>query len=71
MLSGYEMMARREYEATQQQQQQQQYAPLGESKRYNQATDPAFMGAAAWGEGQENVGAKAAQVLGQDDEMVM
>ena len=35
MLSGYEMLARREYEATQQQ-------PLQESKRYNQATDPAF-----------------------------
>jgi hypothetical protein len=69
MLSGYEMLARREYEASQQQ--QQQHAPLGESKRYNRATDPAFMGAGAWGEGQENAGAKGAQVLGQDDEMVM
>jgi hypothetical protein len=65
MLSGYEMLARRDYEA-------QQYTPLGESKRYNQATDPAFMGGGAWGEGQENAGAKGAQgQLGQDDEMVM
>jgi hypothetical protein len=63
MLSGYEMLARRDYEA------QQQYAPLGESKRYNQATDPAFIGN-GWGEGQENVGAKGMQ-LGQDDEMMM
>jgi hypothetical protein len=62
MVSGYEMLARREYEAT-------QSAPLGESKRYNRATDPAFMGAGAWGEGQENAGAKGGQVF--DDEMVM
>jgi hypothetical protein len=64
MLSGYEMLARREYEATQLQQQ-----PLRESTRYNQATDPAFMSGGVWGEGQENAGAK--QMFGQDDEMVM
>jgi hypothetical protein len=64
MLSGYEMLARRDYEA-------QEYAPLRESKRYNQATDPAFLGNGAWSEGQENAGAKAAQGQPQDDEMMM
>lgn len=37
MMSGYEMLAQREYEST-------QALALAESKRYNQATDPAFRG---------------------------
>lgn len=50
MASGYEMLARRDYEQSQRRAQQemqdmqmQQGAALQEIKRYRQATDPAFM----------------------------
>jgi hypothetical protein len=47
MTSGYEMMARREYE-----QSSQEEAPLKESSKYNQATDPVY-NSGLW---QKNVG---------------
>jgi hypothetical protein len=47
MTSGYEMMARREYEKS-----AQEEAPLKESIKYNQATDPVYNGG-LW---QKNVG---------------
>jgi hypothetical protein len=47
MTSGYEMMARREYE-----QSAQTENPLKETSRYNQATDPVYSGG-LW---QKNVG---------------
>lgn len=37
MMSGYEMLAKRDYEA-------QAYQPLRETNRYNQATDPVYIG---------------------------
>jgi hypothetical protein len=48
MTSGYEMMARREYE----QSVQPEETPLKDSSRYNQATDPVYSGG-LW---QKNVG---------------
>jgi hypothetical protein len=61
MTSGYEMLARREYE-----QLQLQVHPLQETKRYRQATDPAFLGYGVAKGDQENLGYVS---LMRDDDM--
>lgn len=80
MMSGYEMLAQREYE-------QSNSSPLRESTRYNQSTDPAFRASGTWEKGisdMENrygefmemreggVGVpNAAALNGLDEDMVM
>jgi hypothetical protein len=58
MTSGYELLARREYE--------QQNTPLQEIKQYRQATDPAFLGYGIAKGDQENLGYVS---LMRDDDM--
>ncbi|KAF2434990.1 hypothetical protein EJ08DRAFT_645920 [Tothia fuscella] len=48
MMSGYELLAQKEYEQSNSQPSQQ---PLQESSRYNQATDPVFRGSGTWEKG--------------------
>jgi len=76
MMSGYEMLAQREYENSK---------VLAESKRYNQATDPVFRGSGGdWSKGVEEMenrygafeatreqGGRMGVVNGLDEEMVM
>jgi hypothetical protein len=79
MMSGYEMLAQREYELSNSQ-------PLQESTRYNQATDPAFRASGTWEKGvadmenrygsydqmREGGGVpNAAALNGLDEDMVM
>jgi len=44
MMTGYELLAQREYE-------QSNSVPLQETTRYNQATDPAFRSSGSWDKG--------------------
>lgn len=79
MMTGYEMLAQREYEQSNSQ-------PLQESTRYNQATDPAFRASGTWDKGvadmenqygsyiqmRDNGGTpNAAALNGLDEDMVM
>lgn len=78
MMSGYELLAQREYEKS-------ANGPLAESTRYNQATDPVYNTSQGWDKGiqdmensygafaaaRENQGRGMASMNGLDEDMVM